>query len=454
MDLLQKFVQDGFVVVDIDITDSERNDLDQKLLDNPYKVGLLLEENVPELKNIFEQDSVVQALSVILGTNYVDHPWKLNIVQTTDVESGFRLRYNNTDFHREHLSDVLRKYGYGMDKKLFIEQWIPPHHCRSVFAFYLPSVTSQSGGLSTISGSQYYDDSFDGNLYQDPFRWESSKSVLICHESVYHRALRFYNTKGRNLIRYRYERIEEPSLVDSESSTWTNTLNINSYIPEYHWKWYHGESNKNLFPIVDFSEGLNKLKNSKNNRDRAECIYSLSSTENLEPLLSTIKGVNGWKDPKSVYEQSLVRALWFMNEIDLGRLIEIIKDDSTNHRFKCHLLHTIKFYGVGDDALQSIWIELMNSMTSESVRTSLYDGASVVCQSNLDAYSLLCDRLFTTQNYSSITKILFSIYRMAKFNSLELPFSVDDARLDKIKNTDTQIVKIILDFIGKRLDNA
>ena len=154
MDILQQFIQNGYIEIDLSEL-SIHNVVYDKLANFEIKWadGDLL-ENLPEYSEVISNSKVTSVLKTVLGDKYIEHPHV----------AMFDGRYTpNKVNHRDwptHFTQEVRTR-----KPYYFNHWNRHHHCRYVQVFYCPHVASTSkAGTGFYVGSQYYDDDFDAHL--------------------------------------------------------------------------------------------------------------------------------------------------------------------------------------------------------------------------------------------------------------------------------------------------
>ena len=127
MDILQKFIQDGFVEVDIN-NDSLHSSINDKLLDlcedgfAPRRNNEELIEAVQELSTeILYHPDVVSSVKILLCENYTEHPHK----------EVFSDEYTpNSTPHRDWNTYYSSGHNWRRRRIFYFNPWNLHHHCR------------------------------------------------------------------------------------------------------------------------------------------------------------------------------------------------------------------------------------------------------------------------------------------------------------------------------------
>ena len=439
-ELLKNFTKDGFAVIPIDNLDSNYDKELQSSLDSRYSdsgshtspnFGYDLVTSLPELDEVFDHKYLRDALGVLLGDDYVRGVDKWNLMQRRKPGSHI---FSNDDFHRETLSYNRFKHSPTFDNR-YIHHWGSKDHTRKIYAFYSPS---EPAGISVISGSYTWDDLFDYELHEKPFKWDGKSSVFLMHSQMFHKAnIWNYLNSNRHNIRFTFDRLTEPEMVDF-------------YIANnnYHYSWYHGDKSDSDECTIT-AKDLNSLKSIKSQKGRSELLYSLAGFNNPDIITNELVNLpyGDFTDPYC-YNLGKLLALSMEGE-DL--LCELIDDTSKFWSCRVHLLDALGDRGVGDADMQKRWIEWMSTQTSINLLTTLSYWASIVCQGNREMFDLLCEKVEQVKNVIFMKNSLYSIYRMAKRNSWEVSFSFDSPLIRKYQDSYWRIYDIIK-WMKKELD--
>ena len=241
MNILQKFIQDGFVEVDID-NESLHDSINEKILgifnDVPRPNNESLVETIPELSTeILYHPDVVSTVKILLGENYIEHPHK----------ETFSDEYRpNSIPHRDWHTYYSSGHAWKQKNDLFyFNPWNLHNHCRYLHVFYYPiSFVDSKRGTVFVPGSQYYTSRRTLNKYYiEPERVREGGKVVIANRDIFHMSSvpRLSINTQRLMVKFILMRTEEPSVstVPELTDAWSGIYNEQIY--NYHWNWYFGK---------------------------------------------------------------------------------------------------------------------------------------------------------------------------------------------------------------------
>ena len=391
MDILQKFIQEGFIEIDID-DESLHDSINKKLLGMIDKGNIPVNESlvevVPELSTeILYHSNVVSAVKVLLGENYIEHPHK----------AIFTDRYlPNSVPHRDWHTYYSSGYDWKQKNDLFyFNPWNLHNHCRYLHVFYYPiSFEEFKRGTVFVPGSQYYTSRLAlKKYYIEPTRIRGGGKVVIAHSDMFHMSSvpRLSIDKQRLMVKFILMRTEEPSISTAPELLDSGSGIYNEQVYDYHWNWYHGK--KFNFLSYDGSSYRDILEKNRDAKEVVNFIYNMAGTINSEILIEHINSIL-IKERKYPKEEILSNILTFTDCKDL-LITQVNENPMWNKRaaFIDILANRAEnFVKSGTSVLSDQWIDWLQTETSGYSLRNLIYGAPLVCQGSRDALNAVIDR--------------------------------------------------------------
>ena len=197
----------------------------------------------PGLREIFDDEAMVGALSSLLGDSYVMHCHRHCHRNTAGTEGR--------NFHQD--GSTRRFAGWS-------RPWRRHHRPRTVMAICYPHQTPiEMGPTGVIPGTQYYSakpkNEFD---YEFPFAVVDPGDVLLVHFDLFHRVSSNTSNRDRYMMKFLFKRTEEPtapswhtvSNFDPDFDTLvhrikpdhpSDVLLRHPLVWEFMWRWMRGE---------------------------------------------------------------------------------------------------------------------------------------------------------------------------------------------------------------------
>ncbi len=403
--MLQDFIRDGYVEVDIDDS-TLHNNINDKLSahENPIPRNDGLIESVPELSAIIDHPNVVSALKTLLGDSYIQHPHK---------EVFLDNNWSNTNPHRDWSS----YYSVGhniLGKKAvsYFNYWNLHHHCRCLQVFYYPvSIPDTKRGTIFIPESQYYN-SIDGvaYYYREPFRMRGSGKVVIAHQDLFHMTIKPKNRVEipRFVVKFVFLRSEEPK-VNSQGTpkaSWSGIYNDDVY--NYHWDWYRGVSYK--FPSYTESYTDTLENEITNTRELINLIYAMGGSSDVGTVIDHIMRIK--KEKTLPREEVLSHMLALMDSTSdiVSKINEGIIWDK-----RAAFIDILANKG----EYVSNWLEWLSSEKSPYCLGNLCYGTPLLFSGNVDALNLVVKRFKDRDVFGRginrvLLKAIISILKLSK----------------------------------------
>lgn len=192
---LQRFIRDGYLLVQADYPDPIHRDIYQRLetvFEKEKNPGNNILPRIPQLQRVFDHPAVQGALTSILGPQHLMNP------------------------HRHcHLNPPGSK-GQNWHKDNYVfDELIRHPRPRWLFAFYYPQdVTADMGPTGVLPGRHYHHHISSDNPAQTvetelPLCGPAG-TVALVHYDSWHRAIANRSDKKRYMLKFLFERLEEP----------------------------------------------------------------------------------------------------------------------------------------------------------------------------------------------------------------------------------------------------
>ena len=210
-DGMRRFIRDGFVSVRVDFPPGFHQNVCRQIdeiFDKQGNPGNNLLPLVPEIQQVFGHPVVHGAMTSVLGPNYYMHPHRYCHVNLPGSE-GQR-------FHKDT---------YAADEQ------VHHHRCRWTLAFYYPQDTTIDMGPSAIlPATQYYETKEAAHSQPEMPLCGEAGTVLIIHYDLWHRAMPNQSEKKRYMLKFLFNRTEEPQRPSwrSENPAWTSPDSVAS----------------------------------------------------------------------------------------------------------------------------------------------------------------------------------------------------------------------------------
>ena len=204
-DGMRRFIRDGFVSVRADLPPSLHQNVCRQvdeIFDKQGNPGNNLLPLVPEIQQVFDHPAVHGAMTSVLGPNYSMHLHRYCHLNRPGSEGQ--------KFHKDT---------YAADEQ------VRHHRCRWTLAFYYPQDTTIDMGPSAIlPTTQYYETKEAAHSQPEMPLCGEAGTVLIIHYDLWHRAMPNQSEKKRYMLKFLFNRTEEPQRPSwrSESPAWTS----------------------------------------------------------------------------------------------------------------------------------------------------------------------------------------------------------------------------------------
>ena len=444
MSILQEFVQNGCVVIDLseELEDFHDNFIEKTKI-VPLIQGSTMDDSYPELSTIFNHPKVVTALKLLLGENYIQHHMRNTFSGRVDAN-----RWPHRDFPTYYSAHST------VNNPSHIIPWSREHYCRVIQLLYSPNANPETrSGTGLIPGSQYWDDWITAEWVSQPdqtlvwskvrdrvgldfdsdrIRLKKGGQVVLMHGDMWHYAYPQEDWDDRLLIKTSFLRVNDPveTEIPDKVFNWKKNI-VPTSVSEYHWNWYHAKklSIENSLTYRNLERPDFKRHTWK---ERVSKIYQLAGIIDCSPMISEL-----FNSEDRYYAPILCTAL-SLNENCKEEVISAIEQNSL-WRNVASSIFIISNMGVGDEFLMNKWNEWLQKYEGYSC-LNLIRGAPIVCQGNSETLNLIVNIL----NSPGLLKRKLIVYEtinslMQLSKSCGIVPDVESILEDYRKNTDYYI---------------
>ncbi len=220
---MQDFIRTGYVLVKPRLSDEFHQDIfrqTETVFETEFNPGNNLLPRIPALRKVFDDPVVSGALTSVLGPSYFMWPHR-------------HCHYNAPGTPAQHLHKDA-----GMHKS---------HRTRRIFALYYPQDTTlEMGPTAVLPGSYIYNTRpTDDPAAEVPLVVEAG-TVAIAEYDIWHGAMANRSDKKRYMMKFLFDRIEEPTRPswDSSSAEWSLPSDEpHRGLRANQWAWHSGQVN-------------------------------------------------------------------------------------------------------------------------------------------------------------------------------------------------------------------
>ena len=220
---MQDFIRTGYVLVKPNLPDEFHQAIfrqTETVFETEFNPGNNLLPRIPALRNIFDDPVVSGALTSVLGPSYFMWPHR-------------HCHYNAPGTPAQNLHKDA-----GMHKG---------HRTRRIFALYYPQETTlEMGPTAVLPGSYIYNTRPTDDPAAEVALVVEAGTVAIAEYDIWHGATENRSDKKRYMMKFLFDRIEEPTCPswDSEQAEWS----LPSDEPHHglrasQWAWHSGQAN-------------------------------------------------------------------------------------------------------------------------------------------------------------------------------------------------------------------
>ena len=257
---MRHFIINGFVVVKTALPKSFHDEVFEKtatVFEKEGNPGNNLLPRIPMIQKVFDDKTVIGALTSVLGEDYYMQPHR-------------HPHYNPPNSKGQNMhQDGGRRWS---------------HHTRRLLVFYYPQNTPQALGPTGIVPRSHYYNTPDGGKISDelPLCGEAG-TVTIANYDLWHRAMPNLTKKKRYMMKFLFARMSEPQIPswNSEQVEWSSASDEQHQRMFKHvWDWHHGKTNGERGKAhPDRSTSLSELIDALDDDSESTCLnaaYAIS----------------------------------------------------------------------------------------------------------------------------------------------------------------------------------
>ena len=225
---MQSYVVNGFVSVKTSLPPGFHKDIYQRtnnIFEKEGNPGNNLLPRLPEIRQVFEDPSVVGALTGLLGANYYMHPHRHC---HCNPPGGPGQRMHMDGWNRRH------------------------HHTRWAMAFYYPQPTPLRRGPTGVVPGSHYDNTYNAELSEELPLCGDAGDVTIVHYDLWHRAMPNSSDSPRYMMKFLFVRMQEPDVPswrhagngDPARGGWKHA-DDRALLWNHLWDWHRGQASTN-----------------------------------------------------------------------------------------------------------------------------------------------------------------------------------------------------------------
>ena len=220
---MRHFIINGFVVVKTGLPKGFHDEVFEKtaaVFEKEGNPGNNLLPRIPMIQKVFDDGTVIGALTSVLGEDYYMQP------------------------HRHPHYNAPNSKGQNMHQDGG-RRW--SHHTRRLLVFYYPQDTPQVLGPTGIVPRSHYYNTPDGGKISDelPLCGEAG-TITIASYDLWHRAMPNLTENKRYMMKFLFARMSEPQAPSwhSEQAEWPSASNgQHQRMFKHVWDWHHGKTN-------------------------------------------------------------------------------------------------------------------------------------------------------------------------------------------------------------------
>ena len=225
---MRSYVVNGFVSVKTSLRPGFHEDIYQRtnnIFEKEGNPGNNLLPRLPEIRQVFENPSVVGALTGLLGANYYMHPHRHC---HCNPPGGPGQRMHMDGWNRRH------------------------HHTRWAMAFYYPQPTPLRRGPTGVVPGSHYNNTYNAEMSEELPLCGDAGDVTIVHYDLWHRAMPNSSDSPRYMMKFLFVRMQEPDVPswrhagngDPARGGWKHA-DDRALLWNHLWDWHRGQASTN-----------------------------------------------------------------------------------------------------------------------------------------------------------------------------------------------------------------
>ncbi len=265
---MQRYLTEGNITVQTDFHETFHRsiyDRAEEIFESDGNPGNDIYPRIPELGNVFRHPRVHDALTAILGPDYIMHPHR----HCHQTPPGKGAQSNHKDSYED-------------------DENVRHHRSRWAMAFYYPRDVDEAYGPTVVTpGSQYYTQGQSLGSLEEKKLCGPAGTVTIVHYDLWHRASENLTDQNRYMMKFLFCRRGEPASASWNHADDPPNFRRHRRLCEHLWRWHAGKrppltgGQDLVTTLVDrYRRGLEP--------ERLDAAYRLGETGRTETLLELL----------------------------------------------------------------------------------------------------------------------------------------------------------------------
>ncbi|MDE0502987.1 MAG: HEAT repeat domain-containing protein, partial [Candidatus Poribacteria bacterium] len=319
---MRRFIVNGHVTLKPDFPRSFHEHIYQQtklIFESDGNPGNNLLPRIPEIQEVFDHVAVRDALSGILGPDYIMHSHRHphhNLPGSAEQ-----------NFHKDSY--------WGYDKVR--------HHCPHwVLAFYYPQdVVEAIGPSAVLPGTQYYNTQLHEDGAEGTPLYGEAGTVTLLHFDLWHRAMANQTQKHRFMMKFEFVRMKSPAVAPWQPETpnwktvgWEAPLGNHEAMWRHIWDWLRGQKSSSNGDSSSMNGEISELGNQLHGCSEVaslDAAYALGAVDDVSDTLAPML-IDALSADSELTRRSAAYGLGAVGKAAVPALIDALSQSSESIR--------------------------------------------------------------------------------------------------------------------------